>query len=103
MNRVQRRAQFTDLAVRALATMKRIPRRSVLDGIRTHLIENDPWELTSNQFPLKRLSVHAARELRLEDLRVFYTVLEEGALVLVNLIAKKRSNKLFVCGEEFEL
>ena len=75
----------------------------MLDGIRTHLVDNDPAEVTRNKFPLKRLSTHAERELRLEGWRVFYTVMEDGELVLVNLIGEKRGNKLFIGGEEFEL
>jgi len=75
----------------------------VLAGIRVHLIENDPSEITRNKFPLKRPSACAERELRLDDWRVFYTVMQDGCLVLVNLIGEKRGNKLFVDGEEFEL
>jgi len=30
-------------------------------------------------------------------------VLDDGSLVLVNLIGEKRGNKLFIEGEEFEL
>ena len=75
----------------------------MLDGVRTHLIDNDPSEVTRNKCLLKRPSAHAERELRLKDWRVFYTVMGDGALVLVNLIGVKRNNKLVVAGEEFEL
>ena len=100
---VERRAEFTELAVAALAGMEKAHRRFVLDGIRIHLIDNDPAEVTRNKFPLKRPSTHAERELRLDNWRVFYTVMDDGSLVLVNLIGEKRNNKLFVAGEEFEL
>ena len=83
--------------------MERIHRKAVLDGIKTHLVENDPSEVTRNKFPLRRPSSHAERELRLDPWRVFYTLLDDGDLVLVNLIGEKRKNKLFICGEEFEL
>ena len=66
----------------------------MLDGITIHLIENDPLEASRNKFPLKRPSAHAERELRLDNWRVFYTVMDDGGLVLVNL---------FIEGEEFEL
>jgi hypothetical protein len=75
----------------------------VLDAIRTHLIENDPSEVARNKFPLKRPSIYAERELRLDNWRVFYTVMGDGDLVIINLIGEKRSNKLFIEGEEFEL
>jgi hypothetical protein len=95
--------QFAEFALSALAGMKRADRRFVLDGIRLHLIQNDPVEVSRNKFPLKRPSRRAERELRLGDWRVFYTVMEERSLVIVNLIGVKRGNKLFIEGEEFDL
>lgn len=74
-----------------------------MDGIRTHLIDNDPSEVARNKFPLKRPSPHAERELRLGTWRVFYAVTDGGTLVVVNLIGEKRNNRLFIEGEEFEL
>ena len=83
--------------------MEKVQRRFVLDGIKVHLIDNDPLEITPNKFPLRRPSVHAERELRLDDWRVFCTVTDHGELVLVNLIGEKRGNKLLIDGKEFEL
>ena len=83
--------------------MEKVHRKFVLEGITVHLIDNDPLEITRNKFPLKRPSVHAERELRLDDWRVFYTVMDDGSLVTVNLIGEKRKNNLFIEGEEFEL
>ena len=100
---MKRRVEFTDSALLTLAGMDKADRRFVLDGVRTHLIDNDPSEVTRNKFLLKRPSTHAERELRLRDWRVFYTVMGDGALVLVNLIGVKRNNKLVVAGEELEL
>lgn len=83
--------------------MDKVHRRFVLEGIRTHLVDNDPSEVTRNKFPLRRLSVHAERELRLDDWRVFYTVAGEGSLVIVNLIGEKLNNRLLIGGEEFDI
>ncbi len=83
--------------------MKRFHRKVVLALIRTHLVDNDPSEVTRNKFPLKRPSDQAERELRLDIWRVFYTVTDDGSLVIVNLVGEKRKNKLFIGGEEFEL
>jgi hypothetical protein len=83
--------------------MGKVHRKVVLDGITIHLIENDPLEITRNKFPLRRPSPHAERELRLDPWRVFYTVMDDGGLVLVNLMGEKRGNELFIEGEEFEL
>lgn len=95
--------EFTNTALKALANMGKVQRRFVLDGIKTHLIENDPLAVTRNKFPLKRPSPHAERELRLDKWRVFYSVMEDGTLVIVNLIGEKRGNKLIIDGEEFEI
>jgi mRNA-degrading endonuclease RelE of RelBE toxin-antitoxin system len=96
------RVEFSDLALKALADMKG-HRKAALDGIKIHLVENDPSEVTRNKFPLRRPSVHTERELRLDMWRVFYSLPGNGDVVLVNLIGEKRKNKLFICGEEFEL
>ncbi len=95
--------EFTDSALSAFAKMGKVHRKFVLDGIKLHLVENDPLETGRNKFPLKRPSGYAERELRLDNWRVFYTVMDDGSLVLVNLIGEKRGNKLFIEDEEFEL
>jgi len=95
--------EFTGAALRVLAGMGKVHRKFVLDGIRVHLFENDPLEVTRNKFPLRRPSAHAARELRLDDWRVFYTAEDDGGLAIVNLIGEKRNDKLFIEGEEFEV
>jgi hypothetical protein len=95
--------EFTDSALRALAGMGKVHRRFVLDGIKLHLVENDPLAITWNKFPLRRPSRYAERELRLDDWRVFYMVTENGTVVMVNLVGEKRGNRLFIEGEEFEL
>jgi hypothetical protein len=83
--------------------MGKVHRRLVLDGITVHLVDNDPLEITRNKFPLKRPSAYAERELRVDNWRVFYAVIDDGGLVLVNLSGEKRGNKLLIEGEEFEL
>lgn len=102
---LKRNAELTDAALKALAELKKVDRRFVLEGIKTHLIENDPAEVTQNKFPLKRPSKEAERELRLDSWRVFYSVSHEGEdqLVLIKLIGEKRGNKLIIGGVEFEL
>jgi len=100
---VKRKVEFTGAALRVLAGMGKVHRKFVLDGIRVHLFENDPLEVTRNKFPLRRPSAHAARELRLDDWRVFYTAEDDGGLAIVNLIGEKRNDKLFIEGEEFEV
>ena len=97
------KVEFARAALEALADMDKTERRLVLGGVQTHLSNNDPAEVTRNKFPLRRPSVHAERELRLQNWRVFYAVREDCQTVVVHLIGEKRGNKLIINGEEFEL
>ena len=96
------RIEFTPSALGTLARMSKADRAFVLEGIRTHLMENDASELTRNKFLLKRPSAHAERELRLREWRVFYSV-HSDHLVVIHLVGRKHNNKLLIDGEEFEL
>jgi hypothetical protein len=88
----------------ALAHLRWLPvhqQRAVTDGIRRHLVENDPQAETRNKFRLRRASGAADYELRLGDLWVLYRV--EGSLVSITVVGIKRGNTLIVKGEEFLL
>lgn len=88
----------------AVRQYKRLPAkaRSLLKKeIHQHLVLQDPTEETRNRFRLRRLSVHADFELRVEPWRIFYRVQED--LVIVELIGRKRGNVLMIEGKEFEL
>ena len=97
------RLEFTDAALRVLASARKADRRFLLDGIKKHLLENDPAQVTKNKFPLRRPSPHAERELRLDHWRVFYSVNPDDGSVLVRLIGVKQGSKLYIGGEEWEL
>jgi hypothetical protein len=97
------RVEFANAVLKILASARKADRRLLLDGIKTHLIENDPLAVTRNKFPLRRSSTLAERELRLDNWRVFYTVMKDADWVIVNLIGEKRGNKLIIHDEEFEL
>lgn len=75
--------------------------RVVTEGIRRHLVENDPGAETRNKFRLRRESEAADFELRLGALRVFYRI--EESMVFITVIGVKRGNALFVKGEEITL
>ena len=92
---------FTDAARRALAYLSKGNRKSVLEGVQIHLVENDPRQITRNKFLLKQPSVHTERELRIGHWRVFYSVTDDT--VLIDLIGEKRNNRLLIEGDEFEL
>lgn len=97
---------FVPAAARQLGRLPLYAQRFIIDGIRTHLIENDPKERTRNKFQLKRPSVHTDYELRLQNWRVFYRVEEENDFsvkVKITLIGRKEGDQLVVEGEEFHL
>jgi mRNA-degrading endonuclease RelE of RelBE toxin-antitoxin system len=100
---MKRRVEFTDAALKILAVAKNADRRFILDDIKSHLIENDPLAVTRNKFLLRRPSIHAERKLRLDNWRVFYRVMDNADLVIVNLIGEKQGDKLISHGEEIEL
>lgn len=76
--------------------------RRLVDEIRVHLVREDPTATTRDKFRIRRASVHADYELRVDDMRVFYR-LGSGQGVTITVIGLKRGNRLFVGGKEFEL
>jgi mRNA-degrading endonuclease RelE of RelBE toxin-antitoxin system len=74
--------------------------RTIVDGIRRHLVENDPAAESHNKFRLRRASRTADYELRLGDLRIFYRI---DDAVSITVIGRKRGNTLVVQGKEYLL
>jgi hypothetical protein len=93
---MKRSVEFTEAALKILSVAGSADRRLVLDGIKVHLIENDPLVVTRNKFPLRRPSTHAERELRLDNWRVFYIVMDNADPIIVNLIGEKRHHLSFI-------
>ena len=98
---MSRRVIFKPQALDHLRWLPVREQRMVTDGIRRHLVDNDPAAETRNKLRLRRASELADYELRLEDLRVFYRI--EGADVLITVIGRKRGNALIVKGKEYVL
>ena len=96
-----REVAFTSHAVRQFKKLPKASRPLIKDAIRKHLIDSDPGEMTRNRFRLRRASIHADCELRTGDYRIFYRLMESGAIV--TLIGEKRGSSLFVEGEELKL
>ena len=96
-----RRVVFKPQALDHLRWLSVRQQRSVTDGIRRHLVENDPRVETRNKFHLRRESAAADFELRVGSLRVFYRI--EESVVFITVVGLKRRNSLIVMGEEFEL
>jgi len=93
---------FSPDAHRQLRELRVYDQRKIIAAIRKHLVEADPCQQTRNKFALRHTSQYADYELRVENLRVFYRITEEGD-VCITLIGVKRGNKLLIDGEEFEL
>jgi hypothetical protein len=71
------------------------------EAMTEHLERSDAVESTRNRFRLRRPSVLAEYELRVEDWRIFYRVDESD--VYVALIGRKRGSRLLIGGREFVL
>jgi mRNA-degrading endonuclease RelE of RelBE toxin-antitoxin system len=98
---MSRRVLFKPQALDQLRWLPVREQRTVTDGIRRHLVDNDPAVETRNKFRLRRASEAADYELRLEDLRVFYRI--EEAAVWVTVIGRKLGRVLVVKGKEYIL
>jgi mRNA-degrading endonuclease RelE of RelBE toxin-antitoxin system len=93
---------FSPDAVRQFKKLRAYDRRSIVEGVRKHLVEAEPDTTTRNKFRLRRSSEITDYELRLGDLRLFYRIEAPGE-VIVTVIGVKEGDKLVVEGEEFDL
>ena len=93
--------RFTTEAIDDLRTYSKADRKRILDGIDACL-RHEPGRETRNN---KRLRPNrlAERELRLGRFRVFYDIDEGNAWVKIEAVGHKRGNRVYVCGEEFQL
>jgi len=98
---MRRAVMFKPQALEHLRWLQVREQRIIVDGVRRHLVENDPAEERRNKFRLRRASEAADYELRLGNLRVFYHV--EGAAVAITVVGRKRGNALIVQGKEYML
>lgn len=77
-------------------------RRQLLEAIRQQLAQGIPAEATRNKFRLRRTSLYADYELRVDDMRVFYRI-DAEARVVITVLGIKDRNRLLVGGKEFKL
>ena len=88
-------------AARQLKQFGAADRSRLKEAMRASLAEDDATTASTNRFPLRRPSEHAAFELRVGELRVFYRVV--ASEVRITLIGRKRGNQLFIDGKRFTL
>ena len=102
----KRTVVFTPDSLRQLGQFPAYVQRMVTQGIRTHLIDNDPAEKTLKKFPLHRPSSNADYELRIAEWRIFYRIeqiFSSDSKTKITLIGEKRGNSLIVEGKEIQL
>lgn len=94
---------FTKTAADHLRTYRKVDQSLIFDAIEDQLRHDATLETRHR----KRLSENelADWELRIEDFRVFYDVVDEGdcRAVKIKAIGHKRHNKLFVGGQEVQI
>ena len=96
-----REVVFSPAAVRQYKRLPAAARSLIKSSVSELLSAQDPTEETRNRFRLRRPSGHADYELRIEPWRLFYRV--EDRRVIVELIGRKKGNRLIIEGTEFEL
>jgi mRNA-degrading endonuclease RelE of RelBE toxin-antitoxin system len=96
-----RQVLFSPAAVRQYKRLPSAARSLLKKEIHERLALEEATEENRNRFRLRRVSPHADFELRVETWRVFYRVQE--AVVIVELIGRKRGNLLLIEGREFKL
>jgi len=98
---VSRRLVFSPAALRQYKKLPAHVRALLKSTMAQRLIQEDPTLEDRNRFRLRRASVHADYELRVEVWRVFYRV--EVPRVVVELIGRKDGERLIIEGQEFAL
>lgn len=88
-------------ARRQLSSLPAGARKLLKATMAERLERQDPTRADRNRFRLRRLSLYAEFELRVERWRVFYRVV--GDEVQVALIGRKEGSRLIIEGEEIRL
>jgi mRNA-degrading endonuclease RelE of RelBE toxin-antitoxin system len=96
-----RQVIFSPAAVRQYRRLRASARSLIRKEIRERLAVDDATQENRNRFRLRRVSIHADYELRVEPWRVFYRV--DNEQVIVELIGRKTGNGLLINGKVFEL
>jgi mRNA-degrading endonuclease RelE of RelBE toxin-antitoxin system len=93
------RIELTPEAADDLESMRAFDARRVVAAMESQLV-HEPTRETRNRKPLRPNEL-AEWELRVDEFRVFYDVMDE--VVKVIAIGLKQGNELFIHGERYEL
>lgn len=91
--------EFSRDAERQLKQFKARDQRIIVAAIEEQLLDQ-PTTPTKNRKELREFPI-ARWELRVQEFRVFYNVLDDPPLVIVKAIGVKEGNKFVIEGEEF--
>lgn len=92
-----------DDARRQFLGLRAAERALLRDQMQLRLGTEDAAVETRNRFRLRRQSMAAEYELRVQHLRVFYWIDEARQAVVVTLIGRKQGNRLVIDSEEVPL
>jgi mRNA-degrading endonuclease RelE of RelBE toxin-antitoxin system len=95
------RIAFTPEAVGDLDQLRKFDARRIIAGIELQLTET-PALPTRNRKRLRPNKL-AEWELRIENFRVFYDVIESEVVVRIVTVGSKVGNELFIRGERYVL
>jgi mRNA-degrading endonuclease RelE of RelBE toxin-antitoxin system len=95
------RIAFTPEAVGDLDQLRKFDARRIVAGIELQLTET-PAIPTKNRKRLRPNKL-AEWELRIENFRVFYDVIESEVVVRIVTVGSKVGNELFIRGERYVL
>ncbi len=93
--------EFTPEALGDISGFKKFEQQTIFAEIKTQL-SHQPTVETRNRKRLRPNDV-AEWELRINKIRVFYDIFEQGQIVKVEAVAYKQGNKLFLRGKEYKL
>ena len=93
--------ELTPEAVDDLTSLRKVDQTRIVSELELQLT-HQPTQVTRNRKRLRTNSL-AEWELRIDDFRAFYDVVENPPIVKVVAIGYKQGSKLFIHGEEFHL
>ena len=95
------RIEYSPQSADHLQALPAQQKAEILDKVDEQLV-HEPTVETRNRKPM-RPNPLAPWELRIGNLRVYYDVEEEAAVVQILAVGVKEHNRLFIGGEEIEL
>jgi mRNA-degrading endonuclease RelE of RelBE toxin-antitoxin system len=97
----KRRVRFSPAVKQFRAELTAAERSRLKEAIRASLLEDDAAKPSGNRFLLRRASAYGSFEFRVDNLRVFYRIVEDE--VRVTIIGRKAGSQLLISGKKVQL